>query len=130
MTQEKEKPVTHFTITAQDKSKEIFMSFGLLNILSGYFQEIEQLELLYSNPDLQLAILNELVCDRDEKGRPVIPSLITVDMLEIDAVWEILEWAQSHIIDFFIQALMRRNQGRIRMMEKIQTISESSVAGT
>jgi hypothetical protein len=93
-----------FTLTCGDTQTEIFMSFGLLNTLSGIFENPQQISETFTNPTVRLDILLLCLSKRDKYGK--ITEEFAINELEIDAdhLIDFLDWVESHISYFFLRA--------------------------
>tara|TARA_X000001388_G_scaffold52616_5_gene38379 strand:+ start:14816 stop:15172 length:357 start_codon:yes stop_codon:yes gene_type:complete len=101
---------TTFIIKINDSEKEVFMSFALLNTITGYFENPEQLSEIFLNPQVRESILVELLSERNPTGR--ITKQLNTSSLLIDPndVLDLLEWVAEHVENFFTQAFKKANQ--------------------
>lgn len=118
-----------FVLTRDDSSLSVFMSFGLLNTLSRYFENPQDLDAIFDNADVRIALLTECFAERNEKGE--ITSKIPPTALEIttEEAWEFFGWVQEHLADFFTQALKRATNGRRTLLEKMKASTLQSTEG-
>lgn len=98
---------------------EVYMSFGLLNSLSKFFENVDQVEEIYLNPELQAAILIECLSERDRKGT-ITEELVLNDLENLNSVNELLAWVGEHLTDFFIQ-LLKASTNRLKRISQNQT---------
>lgn len=96
-----------FQITYNDTEREIKMSFGLLNNLCRKVGDIEAASIIALDTNLRDAVLIELLSTRDAKGKIIEP--IDLDTLDVepDAIIDLIDWAGSHVLDFFLKGLER-----------------------
>ena len=109
-------PVT-FTISVNDEDKEVFMSFALLNTITGYFRNAEELEQILLNSDVRASVITELLSERNETGRITQNFDINTMKADPDQILDLLEWVSEHVETFFTKALKRAKQ----RMKKKQT---------
>jgi hypothetical protein len=107
------------TVTVNDKTKHLVMSFGLLNEIAKLVGDIDNLGNIIIDPHLREAILVALLSDRDAEG--VITTkynTVTAD-LTIDEFTKIADWVSDVLFTFFIRllesakALQEKNQERV-----------------
>ncbi|GFD70942.1 hypothetical protein KUL118_01720 [Tenacibaculum sp. KUL118] len=111
-------PATRFNLRVNDEDKEVFMSFALLNTITGYFRSAEELDQILLNPEIRNSIITELLSERNENGRITKNFDTTKMVVDHDEVLDLLEWVAEHVENFFMKALQRAKQ----RMKKKQTI--------
>jgi len=96
-----------FNINVNGKELDIKMTFGLLNNLCRKVGDIEAAAVIALDTNLRDAILVELLSDRNDKGKIVNP--IDLDSLQVepDAIIDLIDWAGTHVLDFFLKGLER-----------------------
>ena len=120
-----------FNITVNGDEHEIKMTFGLLNNLCRKVGDIEAAVVIALDTNLRDAILIELLSKRDSKGKILEP--IDLDTLEADpdSIIDLIDWAGTHVLDFFLKGLERTkklqeaNTGRIKALIPSSTGSAS-----
>jgi len=90
-----------------DGKRELFMSFGLLNELTGLVGGPEAVPNLSFNPELSSQALFAVLVKRDKRGRPIDfddeeNPVIPAD-LSPEAAEEIIDWVAAHVLDFFVR---------------------------
>ncbi len=110
-------PSVTFNISVNDEDKEVFMSFALLNTITGYFRTAEELEQILLNPDVRASVITELLSERNETGRITKNFDINTMKADPDQILDLLEWVSEHVETFFMKALQRAKQ----RMKKKQT---------
>lgn len=111
-------PAARFNLRVNDEDKEVFMSFALLNTITGYFRSAEELDQILLNPEIRNSIITELLSERNENGR-ILKNFDTTKMVvDPDEVLDLFEWVAEHVENFFTKALQRAKQ----RMKKKQTI--------
>jgi len=111
-----------FDINVNGKDLTIKMSFGLLNTLCRKVGDIEAAAVIALDTTLRDGILIELLSDRGPNGKITEP--IDLDVIEVDpdAVIDLIDWAGTHVLDFFLKGLERTkklqeaNTGRIKAL--------------
>lgn len=111
-------PSATFNLTVNGEDKDVFMSFALLNTITGYFQSKSDLEQILLNADVRASVLIELLSERNETGR--ITKSIDLNNMQVDQdeLLDLLEWVAEHVESFFTKALARANQ---RMKKNLNT---------
>jgi hypothetical protein len=103
------------------EERELFMSFGLLNVLSQLVGGIEQLPFIYSESSMREVILITCLNERDNSGR--IPELSEFnalgERLSVTQAEDILGWVEAHLAGFFIRSLKRL--GKLTSLAKTQS---------
>lgn len=94
-----------FLLKNGDTTKEVFMSYGLLNSLCRAVGDLEGAALLALDNDLRAQMLVELLSDRDEKGNVIGDGVRPYHIpYSVDSLGDLLTWAQEHIFNFFVKA--------------------------
>lgn len=108
--QEPPKPPAHLTVTIDGQPVELFMSFGLLNILTMHLSEVDQVVQIGMNYDLRTAMVNEVLVPRNGTGRVLKegePGYVVRNLddsnISIEDVEAIIDWASDHILNFFVR---------------------------
>lgn len=104
------------------ETREVKMSFGLLNEISRKVGDMDAIPEMALNADLRDEVLISLLSKRDSRGR------ITeeISFFELDATPEqisvLIEWAGAHVADFFLTSLektknlIEQREGRIKAL--------------
>ena len=90
--------------TATGETKEIHMSYGLLDVLCRTVGEMDGAALLALDNDIRAQMIIEILSERDEKGSVTTPISPFSIKFPLEQVSEMLGWAQEHIFDFFVKA--------------------------
>ena len=110
-------PSATFNLTVNGEDKDVFMSFALLNTITGYFQSKSDLEQILLNSDVRASVISELLSERNETGRITKNFDINTMKVDPDQILDLLEWVSEHVETFFMKALQRAKQ----RMKKKQT---------
>lgn len=104
-----QRPVDRLTVVVGGNSKELFMSFGLLNELCRLYGDVHAATQVTLNPDLRDVTMISLFSERDENGLIPEGKEVRLAKLEIslDDAERVLNWAADHAIYFFLTALKR-----------------------
>ena len=115
-----------FTIKVNGKEQDVKMTFGLLNNLCRKVGDIDGAATIMMDQVLREGVLVELLSPRDRTGK--ITEEIDLNTLEIDmdAVVELLDWAQEHVLDFFLKGLERAKALQDRNLTRIRALMPSS----
>jgi hypothetical protein len=120
-----------FNITVNGKEHEIKMTFGLLNNLCRKVGDIEAAAVIALDTTLRDSILIELLSSRGANGKIIEPIDLDVVEVEPDAIIDLIDWAGTHVLDFFLKGLERTkklqeaNTGRIKALIPSSTGSAS-----
>ncbi len=106
MTTVPECPPERITLTINNTSVHLFMSFGLLNTLVTPITSIDQLIQIDQDPELRSFVLEVCLTKRDEDGQRITkPDLNSIGYSEGELV---LDWARGHLTNFFTTRLKNR----------------------
>ncbi len=111
-----------FDIKVNGRDHTIKMSFGLLNTLCRKVGDIEAAAVMALDTNLRDAILVELLSERGANGKIIEPVDLEVIEVDPDAVIDLIDWAGTHVLDFFLKGLERTkklqeaNTGRIKAL--------------
>jgi hypothetical protein len=124
-------------ITYNGKTREVFMSFGLLNEISRAVGDVEQIGMISVDPDMRETVLDILLSDRDEEGKISKHFNVAAARITMDEVNRLIEWVADNVFDFFLKALggakrlQEKNAPRVlELMPKEVLASMSSSAGS
>lgn len=114
-----------FTIKINGKEQDVKMSFGLLNILCQKVGDLDGAATIAVDQALREGVLVELLSSRDSKGKIIEPfDLYSADM-DSDDVVELLDWAGSHVLDFFLKGLERAKKLQEKHMPRLKALMPS-----
>lgn len=104
-TPEAEKPPAYLKVEISGKSRDLFMSFGLLNEIASLAGGPEGIPNLSFNPSTSTALLELVLAERDPRGGIVRPEegVIVPPDLDPSTAEEIIDWAGGHALDFFVR---------------------------
>ena len=111
-----------FDIKVNGRDHSIKMSFGLLNTLCRQVGDIEAAAVMALDTNLRDAVLVELLSEHGANGKIIEPVDLEVIEVEPDAVIDLIDWAGTHVLDFFLKGLERTkklqeaNTGRIKAL--------------
>lgn len=93
-------------IKQDGQTRELFMSFGLLNVLTGIVGDPDRVVAIPLNRELRETVLREVLTERSKSGKPT-GGTPEIDDLEISVadVEKILAWVAEHVLGFFMRAL-------------------------
>lgn len=113
-------------IKVGEQTKEIKMSFGLLNELAKKVGDIDAVPMLNIDPDLREGILTSVLSERDGRGNITEPvNLFQLDMDPEDAIL-LVEWVGAHILDFFLKSLEKTKTLMEDQEERIKALMPTS----
>lgn len=111
-----------FDLQVNGKEHNIKMTFGLLNNLCRKVGDIEAAAVIALDTNLRDSILIELLSTRGADGKIISPIDLDVVEVEPDAIIDLIDWAGTHVLDFFLKGLERTkklqeaNTGRIKAL--------------
>lgn len=119
----------YFTIKVDGKDKEIKMSFGLLNQLCGMCGDADDALMFGLNTDLREEALRLMLSKRDKEGR--ISDDVNLYLIDVDSddVSDLLDWAGSHALDFFLKAATKTKAASEKHQEAMMALQPSSSGG-
>jgi len=108
MTTVQECPPERITVTINNTSVPLFMSFGLLNTLVAPITSVDELIQIDQDPELRNFVLEVCLTKRDDDGQRISkPDLNAISYSEGE---EVLDWARGHLNNFFTKRLKNRLQ--------------------
>lgn len=133
MTKAKKKDLQDtFQIEVDGEKREIFMSYGLLNMLATYVQDVENLLQIGLDPITHANVALVLLAPRDKRNRPQLVSKnedgeeVAFDLFEVsvsrDDVNDLVDWAGDHLSDFFMKGMrqsMKRAESQKDLMREM-----------
>lgn len=117
-------------------TKEIFMSFGLMNAITRIIGDVDNVTSLVTDHDARDKILTELLADRSKAGKIIEKFEIDDLPLDYEEVIKLITWSQEHMVDFFMKSLtgvkkiVEDNKGRITDLVSFLTGSTASPSAT
>ena len=113
-------PDSRMTVEVAGKSKDLFMSAGMLQELVVISEQLEDVSEFHLNPVVQSRCLVHLLVERDTRGVPVEDvselTLMAFPMEPKDAD-KVCTWMGEHLLDFFIRGTSNMTRG-LKVMEK------------
>jgi hypothetical protein len=113
------------TVKVNGADREIFMSFGLLNVLSRHVGGVENVGTIALDHELRDTVLTEMLSERSKAGK----LLNKIDMedvdIEVDDVLKLLEWATEHVLNFFVNSLGTAKRLADQQAEKLASLMPS-----
>ena len=98
----------HITVTVDDKEKELFMSFGLLNELATELGDPARVAAIPIDSELREFTLMAILADRKKSGK-ILKAVEDYDDIDIsiEDAEKILDWAMEHTLGFFVRSLQK-----------------------
>jgi len=124
-----ETPTDTITITINEESRDIFMSFGLLNELTTIVGDPSRVAAVHLDPELRETFLTALFAKRKKSGK--IEENIDYDDLDISVedVEKALTWSQEHVLSFFVRSFRNIQTVTEKYQEEVTSLT-SSLAGS
>jgi hypothetical protein len=119
------------TVNIGGVSKDLFMSFGLLNEVTAIVGDIEGMAMLQIDPVMRERILNAVLADRSDIGAIAKP-VNFFDPKQAPAAEEahkILDWVAENAIGFFLTSLGAAKSLAERHEKQVKDLM-SSLAGS
>lgn len=117
------------TLEINGKSRDLFMSFGLLNELAVLLGDVDRLVELPINHDLRTTILKSVLSERSKAGKITAEA----DLSEIDMdphdIPKVLTWVSEWVVDFFIRSGEAVKSVFVANTERVKSLT-SSPTGT
>lgn len=100
----------------------LFMSFGLLNKLSAMVGDLRDLPNIYMVPELQDALIYELLVPRTEEGIALKPYKLYQfsDEISPEQGEALLNWCEEHLTSFFMKRLQAAQALQERLIQKMK----------
>lgn len=109
------------------KDHEIFMSFGLLDEITGLVGDMEQLPLLTLDRDTRSKMLELLLSERDEDGAIKTKFNPRKSDLTPEQINELGAWVSEHVLNFFLTALEGSATLGEKNKDRVQKLAEIAV---
>ena len=117
------KPSIVVKINGDDR--EIMMTYGLLNACSRLVTNPDQIAQLAVDPDLRDNLLKVLLAKRTLSGKVEHEFVLDETEMSVDTVLELVDWASSHLLDFFLKALQRAKSLTDANKDRIDSLMSS-----
>lgn len=118
-----------FEFKTPSGTKNIHMTFGLLNLLCRVVGELDGTALMALDNDMRHKLLVELLSPRDSEGN--ITAQTNPDTIEssVETVSDLLFWAQEHLFDFFVKAATKSKAAAEKHRLQLDSLRVSSAGG-
>lgn len=103
----------------------LFMSYGLLNRLTLMIGGPEQLESVYLDSELQMAVLCNLLGTYDAEKQTFTPAQPDSLPLSVEEIPALLGWISEHVLDFFVQSLTTAQELENRFKPRLEAFRSS-----
>lgn len=103
----------------------LFMSYGLLNRLTLLIGGPEQLEAVYLDSELQMAVLCNLLGHYDAEKQTFTPAQPDTLPLSVEEIPALLGWISEHVLDFFVQSLTTAQELEQRFKPRLEAFKSS-----
>jgi hypothetical protein len=126
-----------FTYRVGDQEKSIFMSYALLNRLTGVCPDVQQLVAINFFPDVQekmlaqlLAPIGEVTDDQGETYTRPCPERFRMDEhtqgLELSIIQDMIIWAVGHMTDFLLGLTEKNLEPAVQTNERLKELAKRS----
>lgn len=94
------------TITFEGQERELFMSYGLLNALTGIVGSPELVPQISLHQDLRSEVLGACLARRKKSGK-IEKAVDDMDDLDISIsdIEAVIDWASEAVLSFFVRSL-------------------------
>ena len=103
----------------------LFMSYGLLNRLTLLIGGPEQLEAVYLDSELQMAVLCNLLGHYDAEKQTFTPAQPDTLPLSVEEIPALLGWISEHVLDFLVQSLTTAQELEQRFKPRLEAFKSS-----
>lgn len=117
-------PTPDVTLTLSN-GKQVFMSYGLLNLLARMIGSPEQVAMLYLDMELQSTLLCHALGEVDPAKGTITPAVGTTSLSMEDAE-KLTHWIAEHILDFFVRTLGKANNLEKKFLPRLAVFKSSS----
>ncbi|WMC09507.1 hypothetical protein PU634_10305 [Oceanimonas pelagia] len=94
------------TLTFLDGTeKEVVMTFGLLNLVSGLVRDISSVPFIMMDPELRHQLMIALLSPRDAHGKITDEYNEYLEPVSTAEAQALLTWVSEHLTDFFLKAV-------------------------
>lgn len=120
------KPEDRITVTVNNEQRELFMSAGLVRSLAAFIGDITAVDMIYSDPILQTAMLVHALTPRTERGAAADKAYALDDFeMTPDEAEKIVMWIGGHMLYFFINAALMLQSTVEKPVEALQSLMSS-----
>lgn len=112
-------------ITYDGKDREIRMTYGLQQLLCSRVSSLEAVENMHLDAGLQALLMNEVLAERDEKGKVVDPDKQYAMFLGVEEGEKLMDWIAGHLVDFFISRSRAQQKATDKVMDLIAEMSKT-----
>jgi hypothetical protein len=117
----------YFTVGKEER--EIKMTYGLLDEIARKAGDIDAIASISLDHDLRNTVLQSLLTKRDANGRPKgVVDIFTVEVSS-DQVHTMLEWVETHLMDFFLTSLERTKKLAAGNEDRVKALMPTSNGG-
>lgn len=125
-----------YILKIDGKNREVFMSYGILTLLSDTVGGVDRMLMVAADTAVQDAFIKILLAPVDEKGRPDIENFSVYHLkVNLEDMIGLIEWASEHV-SYFLLTLMERQlaivdrqkpklQGLLKKQEEVQSLLTS-----
>lgn len=119
-------PAPSIDLTIDGKTREVLMSYTLLNQLVKIVGDFSKIGNIIVDHDIRDQFLTVMIQERDERGRVSEENFISLDNagLSVEDANAALKFGTEHVADFFVEQLrsqMETGQKHSELMEQIAT---------
>lgn len=96
------------TIRVDGEDREIFMSYGLVNLLAGVAGDPDAAGRFVIDQDMREQVMRILLSERNKAGKLTGEPLENIEDVELSIAdaRRLLAWASEHTIDFFLDSVL------------------------
>lgn len=119
-------PAPSIDLTIDGKTREVLMSYTLLNQLVKIVGDFSKIGNIIVDHDIRDQFLTVMIQERDERGRVSEENFVSLDNagLSVEDANAALKFGTEHVADFFVEQLrsqMETGQKHSELMEQIAT---------
>lgn len=111
-----------------EDTKEIKMSYGLIQTLCGSFINFDQVGNFNFDMQVQKDLISEVLDDRDENFNRVNPNKNYAYLLDNEEGEKLTRWISDHIANFFISRLEAQTEAQKVLQNLIDNLSNQTKA--
>ena len=116
-------------VQVNGKSRDIKMSYGLLNELSVTIGSVDALGNMPQDHELRKKVLEAILADRSPGGRVTLKVDIEDIDIDLDDIAKLIGWASEHLIDFFLKSAEKIKGTFLTHEERLTKLMTSSATG-
>jgi len=110
------------TVKVDGEDRDIFMSFGLLDTLSRLIGDPSNVAQVHIDLDLRKGVLEALLAERKKSGKVINEVDIEETEISIEDAEKLVEWAASHVLNFFIRSLSKVSEMTKKSEKEIKAL--------